>query len=149
MVPTWVQTWCRNTGGKGYLPTWSWHSAHLWTCGPQGTWHRSDTWKTAKAALSLFSQGQGSGAAHSFITGICIITVGVGGARGHWYIPCETPPENSRNWELGLWEGEIAGSGHHLQGLEFMKLNLSCQWDRIHIPRLTRPAVNSRHRIKQ
>ena len=51
MVPTWVQTWCRNTGGKGYLPAWSWHSAHLWTRGPQGTWCRSDTWKTAKAAL--------------------------------------------------------------------------------------------------
>lgn len=133
---------CRNTGGKGYLPHWCWHSAYLWTRGPQGPWCRSD-YKVTKPSRPLFSQSGLRSCTHRFITGICIISLDGGRQRAPVHFPVKHPRKLQK---LGAGTGrEVARPGHHLQ---MTTINLSCRWDRIYIPRLARPVVNSRSQNK-
>lgn len=102
----------------------------------------------ASQGCSLFSQGQGSGAAQFHHRPLHYYCRGGGRPEGTVTSPVKHPQETPEigSWDFGRDKSETLCQ--HLQGRTFTKLNLSCLWDLIHIPRLARPAVSSHQRIK-
>lgn len=101
----------------------------------------------ASQGCSLFSQGQGSGAAQFHHRPLHYDRRGGGQPEGAVTSRVKHPQETP---EIGSWDfgRDMSETVPAPPGRTFMKLNLSCRWDLIHIPRLARPVVNSHHRIK-